>query len=110
MTSEAADGATSAITDNSEATRGVGGDIDRANEQTPRFQDGVENTKRSHIDFRDVVDRETTPAVEDLTTALDESKQAAEETESAFDALDMVMSDVPRCDTDGNQFIFRLLR
>ena len=94
LTSEAADGATSAITDNNAATREFTGDIDRANERLRDFQDGVENTKRSHIDFTDVVDRQARPAVEDLTTATDEAAQKAEEADAAFRAIDESLQNV----------------
>ena len=63
-------------------------DIDKANERLRDFQGGVENTKRSHIDFTDVVDRQARPAVEDLTTATDEAHQRAEEADAAFRAID----------------------
>ena len=94
LTSEAADGATSAITDNNAATREFTGDIDRASERLRDFQGGVENTKRSHIDFTDVVDRQARPAVEDLTTATDEAAQKAEEADAAFRAIDASLQSV----------------
>ena len=93
LTSEAAGDALGVINEVGESINNA--DFTQAEAELYDFQDAVENTKRSHIDFRDVVDRETTPAIEDLTTATDMAKQAAEESASAFDALDMVMSDVP---------------
>ena len=92
LTSESADAALGSVNEVGEAANNA--DFSRASEGLYDFQDAVENTRRSHIDFRDVVDRETTPAVEDLTTALDASAQTSEQTKRAFDALDTVMDDV----------------
>ena len=91
LTSESADAALGSVNEVGEAANNA--DFSRASEGLYDFQDAVENTRRSHIDFRDVVDRETTPAVEDLTTALDASAQTSEQTQRAFDALDTVMDE-----------------
>lgn len=93
-TSVAADAALGPLNQVSETVKTGTADFREAEARLYDYSDALDTSKRSHIDFTDVVDRETTPAVEDLTTALDETKQGAELTERAFESLDTVVAEV----------------
>ena len=93
-TSVAADAALGPLNQVSETVKTGTADFREAEARLYDYSDALDTSKRSHIDFTDVVDRETTPAVEDLTTALDASKQGAELTERAFESLDTVVAEV----------------
>ena len=92
-TSVAADAALGPLNQVNETVKTGTADFREAEARLYDYSDALDTSKRSHIDFTDVVDRETTPAVEDLTTALDETKQGAELTERAFESLDTVAAD-----------------
>ena len=93
-TSVAADAALGPLNQVSETVKTGTADFRQAEARLYDYSDALDTSKRSHIDFTDIVDRETTPAVEDLTTALDETKQGAELTERAFESLDTVVAEV----------------
>ena len=93
-TSVAADAALGPLNQVNETVKTGTADFREAEARLYDYSDALDTSKRSHIDFTDVVDRETTPAVEDLTTALDASKQGAELTERAFESLDTVVAEV----------------
>ena len=93
-TSVAADAALGPLNQVNETVKTGTADFRQAEARLYDYSDALDTSKRSHIDFTDVVDRETTPAVEDLTTALDASKQGAELTERAFESLDTVIAEV----------------
>lgn len=93
-TSVAADAALGPLNQVSETVKTGTADFREAEARLYDYSDALDTSKRSHIDFTDVVDRETTPAVEDLTTALDETKQGAELTERAFESLDTIVAEV----------------
>ena len=93
-TSVAADAALGPLNQVSETVKTGTADFRQAEARLYDYSDALDTSKRSHIDFTDIVDRETTPAVADLTTALDETKQGAELTERAFESLDTVVAEV----------------
>lgn len=93
-TSVAADAALGPLNQVSETVKTGTADFREAEARLYDYSDALDTSKRNHIDFTDVVDRGTTPAVEDLTTALDETKQGAELTERAFESLDTVVAEV----------------
>ena len=89
-TSESADAALGPINEVGEAVGNA--DFRAAEADLNNYDEALTLTRRSHILVGSAIRQETTPAVEDLTTATDAATQSAEESEAAFDALNTVIA------------------